>query len=353
MQLAEIGAWVALTSGALYGLTFWARARLEIGRLKFRYKIVRRNAGVVALVALSFLVVRDASFSPRSSPPERSTVGSPDSASGAAPTSAFSAPPKGSLSTPSPLDIQRREAIGAVCSAYDQNPKPISIEDQIPIASGILRKSRNVPEGQAQDLATRTVHELEEGRFVLDCPEFRASPADPKAALDAMCSAANHWGGGGLLSVVSGAETEYSRSHHDPDHALSVLDEALRGLPEKQTILQACKRRGVSIAKPGLGALRSIGAARETIAHMEKRENLPDDGVDESPPTDLERREAILAWCAAHAEKPDAELTDLIFEANVIFSDDPNVSPDRTGPVMGKTFAELLFGGPSAFAACH
>ena len=58
VQLAAIGGWVALVSGFLYGLTFWAKARVTIGRLKFRYKIVRRNAALVALVSFAFPLVQ-------------------------------------------------------------------------------------------------------------------------------------------------------------------------------------------------------------------------------------------------------------------------------------------------------
>jgi hypothetical protein len=57
IELAAIGAWVALTSGLLCGLTFWAKARVGIGGMKFRYKIVRRNAALVAAVAFAFPLV--------------------------------------------------------------------------------------------------------------------------------------------------------------------------------------------------------------------------------------------------------------------------------------------------------
>ena len=46
----------------LCGLTFWTKARVLIGRLKFRFKAVRRWAGVTALVFLSFLAMQRVAF---------------------------------------------------------------------------------------------------------------------------------------------------------------------------------------------------------------------------------------------------------------------------------------------------
>ncbi|MFZ0247692.1 tetratricopeptide repeat protein [Candidatus Binatus sp.] len=46
----------------LWGLTFWPKARVQIGRLKLRYKSVRRFAGVAALSSLPFLLLQQASI---------------------------------------------------------------------------------------------------------------------------------------------------------------------------------------------------------------------------------------------------------------------------------------------------
>lgn len=46
----------------LWGLTFWPKARIQLGRLKFRYKSVRRYAGIVALACLPFLLLQQASL---------------------------------------------------------------------------------------------------------------------------------------------------------------------------------------------------------------------------------------------------------------------------------------------------
>lgn len=46
----------------VWGLTFWPKARVQIGRLKFRYKSVRRFAGIVALACLPFLLLQQASL---------------------------------------------------------------------------------------------------------------------------------------------------------------------------------------------------------------------------------------------------------------------------------------------------
>ncbi len=45
-----------------WGLTFWSKARVRIGRLKLRYKSVRRYAGIVALACLPLLLLQQASL---------------------------------------------------------------------------------------------------------------------------------------------------------------------------------------------------------------------------------------------------------------------------------------------------
>jgi len=46
----------------LFGLTYWSKARVQIGRWKLRYKQVRRVAGIVALACLPFLLMQRASI---------------------------------------------------------------------------------------------------------------------------------------------------------------------------------------------------------------------------------------------------------------------------------------------------
>jgi tetratricopeptide (TPR) repeat protein len=46
----------------VWGLTFWQKARLQIGRIKLRYKSVRRIAGIAALFCLPFLLLQQASI---------------------------------------------------------------------------------------------------------------------------------------------------------------------------------------------------------------------------------------------------------------------------------------------------
>jgi tetratricopeptide (TPR) repeat protein len=46
----------------VWGLTFWQKARVQIGRLKLRYKPVRRIAGIAALSCLPFLLLQQASI---------------------------------------------------------------------------------------------------------------------------------------------------------------------------------------------------------------------------------------------------------------------------------------------------
>lgn len=55
VTIATIAAVVAVT---VFGLTFWAKARVQIGRRKLRYREVRRRSAIAALLGLSFLAAR-------------------------------------------------------------------------------------------------------------------------------------------------------------------------------------------------------------------------------------------------------------------------------------------------------
>ena len=46
----------------VWALTFWQKGRVQIGRLKLRYKSVRRSAGLAALLCLPFLLLQQASI---------------------------------------------------------------------------------------------------------------------------------------------------------------------------------------------------------------------------------------------------------------------------------------------------
>jgi len=48
---------LGLISGALCGLTFWHRARVEIGRRKLKYRNIRRITGITAAAGISLFVV--------------------------------------------------------------------------------------------------------------------------------------------------------------------------------------------------------------------------------------------------------------------------------------------------------
>ncbi|HEY9158719.1 hypothetical protein [Candidatus Binatus sp.] len=51
------------TIGAIvFGLTFWSKARVQIGRRQLRYKAVRQVAGIVALACLPFILMQRASI---------------------------------------------------------------------------------------------------------------------------------------------------------------------------------------------------------------------------------------------------------------------------------------------------
>ena len=51
-----------LIAATVWAFTFWHRARVQIGRLKLRYKPVRRIAGICALLCLPFLLLQQASI---------------------------------------------------------------------------------------------------------------------------------------------------------------------------------------------------------------------------------------------------------------------------------------------------
>lgn len=63
-QFVTIAGVIGAAAAILCGLTFWPKARVRMSRflnarnLKFQYKVARRNAALVALVGLSFLLVR-------------------------------------------------------------------------------------------------------------------------------------------------------------------------------------------------------------------------------------------------------------------------------------------------------
>lgn len=68
--IVAYGSWASLVSGILWGGTFWTKARVAIGGLRFRYLVVRRNAAAVALIGLSLLLSRAVSIGLRNpSPP--------------------------------------------------------------------------------------------------------------------------------------------------------------------------------------------------------------------------------------------------------------------------------------------
>ncbi len=62
VDLVFITAIPGLIAAIVWSLIFWQKARVQIGRLKLRYKAVRRIAGVAALSCLPFLLLQQASI---------------------------------------------------------------------------------------------------------------------------------------------------------------------------------------------------------------------------------------------------------------------------------------------------
>jgi len=65
IDLVIVTAIPGLIGAIVWGLTYWSRARVQIGRRHLRYKAVRRVAGIVSLACLPFLLMQRASISLR------------------------------------------------------------------------------------------------------------------------------------------------------------------------------------------------------------------------------------------------------------------------------------------------
>ena len=61
-DLVVLTAIPGILGAILWGMTFWAKARVQIGRRKLRYKSVRRIGGLAALFCLPFLFLQQASI---------------------------------------------------------------------------------------------------------------------------------------------------------------------------------------------------------------------------------------------------------------------------------------------------
>jgi hypothetical protein len=61
-SVAHLGGFIGSVVLFVCSLTLWSKARVQIGRRKLRYKTVRINAGVVAAIGLSFIVVQQTSL---------------------------------------------------------------------------------------------------------------------------------------------------------------------------------------------------------------------------------------------------------------------------------------------------
>src|SRR5260370_33795015 len=60
INLVLVTAIPGLIAAIVWLLTFWQKARFQIGRLKLRYKSVRRSAGIATLLCLPFLLLQQA-----------------------------------------------------------------------------------------------------------------------------------------------------------------------------------------------------------------------------------------------------------------------------------------------------
>src|SRR6185312_9156777 len=70
--IADFGAIAFLLSSLIWAASFWSRARVQIGKLKLRYKMVRRSAGIAALLGFCFVATRAAWLTSKNAAPARS-----------------------------------------------------------------------------------------------------------------------------------------------------------------------------------------------------------------------------------------------------------------------------------------
>jgi hypothetical protein len=67
-SVAHLGGFIGSVALFVCSLTLWSKARVQIGRRKLRYKTARINAGIVAAIGLSFIVVEQTSLKLRNHP---------------------------------------------------------------------------------------------------------------------------------------------------------------------------------------------------------------------------------------------------------------------------------------------
>jgi hypothetical protein len=161
-------------------------------------------------------------------------------------------------------------------------------------------------------------------------------PETRKAAFTALCLAAQEGKAATLDGLIFFAAF---KSKMDDSEFFPALASALATLPQRRTIKQMCAQHGLNIAEPHLEDLRSVGAARRLAL---QGPNAAFEKPDRTPPTALELREARRAFCAAYLKNPQGDLTDLVISANVFFSEDSKVSPDRTEQANAGAFIDVV-----------
>jgi hypothetical protein len=62
VSFAHLGGFIGSVALFVCSLTLWSKARVQIGRRKLRYKTMRINAGIVAAIGLSFIVIQQTSL---------------------------------------------------------------------------------------------------------------------------------------------------------------------------------------------------------------------------------------------------------------------------------------------------
>jgi hypothetical protein len=77
IQFVLLATFIGASAAILCGLTYWHKARIQIGKLKQRYRRIRRVAALVTLVGLAPLLVREASLWTIRTPPEQSRGAAP------------------------------------------------------------------------------------------------------------------------------------------------------------------------------------------------------------------------------------------------------------------------------------
>jgi hypothetical protein len=308
--LVTMGVWAGFISSVLCALTFWPKARVRIGRLRLRYKLVRRNAGWVAVIGFSFLLMQAISLGVRNTPqPELSSA---DSASNAAAIDPEQAVVRCFCDT---LSAQRksqaRENLGV---AYSDWPLPFRVD-------ACVERLARVDEKQAEEVWLKQRSKALEGDDggaicqVAGMPVYDGEP--PPVGPE----------------IMQGAHEEFCRMLVEPHDPAPDYDPKHPGEASREAIVE--RERRWQAADDAEFAARfhiSVEQANAALERAAAEHNLPDQpflcpGEEprptnaelDAPPTEAEVASVRSAFCQAARENPDKLIGELYERAQAIY----------------------------------